>query len=272
MAFTLNCASVTAISATDAERKGSQCRPQGLTQSNCESKARRKGRSLEQRSRQLSTLVCGSNRRLFSSLWRIWWMHSLSKMSHAAPFCSEAAILLQMPETVNVQQSFRSYQERATLQNHRKTDETSHKTLRKAWWHRNTSMRFQQLLVQGVDAALSSVRDCANTGKLNFFVLWLTRLLEYHGEWPGNDTVNSLRTLGCILSGPIDLWMLRFLRWSQTWFSLRHVAPSATFYSPFTPQLWGREAAREGWGKKFSEHLSLLLILVTSLIALLIRE
>lgn len=41
-AFALNCTSVTAV-AIGAERKVSQCRPQGLTQSNCESKARRRG-------------------------------------------------------------------------------------------------------------------------------------------------------------------------------------------------------------------------------------
>jgi len=32
---------------------------------------------------------------------------------------------------------------------------------------------------------------------------------------------SSLRTLGCISSGPIDFCMFRFLRWSQTWPSLK---------------------------------------------------
>jgi len=42
---------------------------------------------------------------------------------------------------------------------------------------------------------------------------------------------NSLRTLGSILSGPIDLCMFRFLRWSQIWSSLT-VGGTLPLWSP----------------------------------------
>jgi len=47
---------------------------------------------------------------------------------------------------------------------------------------------------------------------------WPPGLFKYHWEWLGYYAGYFLQ--GYISSGPIDLWMFRFLRWLQTWFLL----------------------------------------------------
>ena len=52
---------------------------------------------------------------------------------------------------------------------------------------------------------------------------------------------NSLRTLGCISSGPIDLCVFRFRRWSQTWPSLTvggTLLPQSLSCDPSTQEVW----------------------------------
>ena len=74
---------------------------------------------------------------------------------------------------------------------------------------------------------------------------------------------NSLRTLGCILSGPSDVCMFRFLRWSWTWLSLT-VGRAFPLWTPSCNPLNGegakRGAASEEWVKEVADYLSLLFI------------
>jgi len=79
--------------------------------------------------------------------------------------------------------------------------------------------------------------------------------LDYHGlsnimvSVFAMTSANSLRTLGCILSGPLALCTFRVLRWSQTWsYSVRDLAVPVLLYI----HLRGSQ--------KFVEYLSLLLI------------
>ena len=67
-------------------------------------------------------------------------------------------------------------------------------------------------------------------------------------------SANSLRTLGCILSGPMDFCMFRFLRWSRTRFSLtmgRALPLWSPSYHPSTQDRQGERLPVKTEAKKF---------------------
>ena len=75
---------------------------------------------------------------------------------------------------------------------------------------------------------------------------------------------NSLKALGCILLGHIDLWMIRFLRWSETWSSLtvgETLLPQSPppYLTKCLRALW-QAVTREDRGEKAGKYLSLLLL------------
>ena len=74
-------------------------------------------------------------------------------------------------------------------------------------------------------------------------------------------SASSLRTVGCISSGPTDLCMFRFLTWPQTSSSLTvgvALPPWSPSCGPSTLEGW--EVASEDWGKKVVEHPSPLFV------------
>jgi len=79
---------------------------------------------------------------------------------------------------------------------------------------------------------------------------------------------NSLRTLGCISSGPTDLWMFGFLRWSQTW-SLLTTGGALLPQSPSSKLIiWGlcdRQLLEKTKARKLLSDSAFSLSVVTSL-------